>query len=101
MKQITILIILALIATVISIVMGIGSMTRGAAYDDKHSGQLMNARILFQGIACALAPYRFIRGLSRTEAPAPSTEDQKIKRTSSMGWVIYKYSDPLTLTRRG
>jgi hypothetical protein len=37
MKQITILIVLALIATVISIVMGISSMTRGAAYDDKHS----------------------------------------------------------------
>jgi len=34
--------------------MGIGSMTRGAAYDDKHSGQLMNARILFQGIAALL-----------------------------------------------
>lgn len=54
MKQITILIVLALIATIISIVMGIGSMTRGAAYDDKHSGQLMNARILFQGIAALL-----------------------------------------------
>jgi sugar phosphate permease len=54
MKQITILIVLALIATVISIVMGISSMTRGAAYDDKHSGQLMNARILFQGIAALL-----------------------------------------------
>jgi sugar phosphate permease len=54
MKQISILIILALIATVISIVMGIGSMTRGAEYDDKHSGQFMNARIIFQGIAALL-----------------------------------------------
>jgi sugar phosphate permease len=54
MKQITILIVLALIATVISIVMGISSMTRGAAYDDKHSGQLMNARLIFQGIAALL-----------------------------------------------
>jgi hypothetical protein len=54
MKSITILIILALIATIVSIVMGIGSMARGGAYDDKHSGEFMNARILFQGIAALL-----------------------------------------------
>ena len=54
MKSITILIVLALVATIISIVMGIGSMARGGAYDDKHSGQYMNARIIFQGIAALL-----------------------------------------------
>ncbi len=54
MKSITILIVLALIATIVSIVMGIGSMARGGAYDDKHSGQFMNARIIFQGIAALL-----------------------------------------------
>ena len=54
MKSITILIILALVATIISIVMGIGSMARGGEYDDKHSGQYMNARIIFQGIAALL-----------------------------------------------
>ena len=54
MQIITILVILALIATVISIVMGITSMTRGSEYDDKHSGQFMNARLIFQGIAAIL-----------------------------------------------
>lgn len=54
MKSITILIILALVATIVSIVVGIGSMARGGAYDDKHSGQFMNARIAFQGIAALL-----------------------------------------------
>lgn len=54
MKSITILIILALVATIVSIVVGIGSMARGGAYDDKHSGQFMNARIVFQGIAALL-----------------------------------------------
>lgn len=54
MKIITILVILALIATVISIVVGVGSMIRGGEYDDKHSGQFMNARLVFQGIAALL-----------------------------------------------
>lgn len=54
MKILTILVILALIATVISMVVGIGSMGRGGAYDDKHSGQFMNARIIFQAIAAIL-----------------------------------------------
>ncbi len=54
MKIITILVVLALIATVISIVMGVSSMTRGGEYDDKHSGQFMNARLIFQGIAAIL-----------------------------------------------
>ncbi|MDO8706122.1 MAG: twin transmembrane helix small protein [Sulfuricaulis sp.] len=54
MKTITILIILALIATAVSMAMGIGSMAKGGAYDDKHSGQFMNARIIFQAIAAIL-----------------------------------------------
>jgi nitrogen fixation-related uncharacterized protein len=54
MKIITILVILALLATVISMVAGLRSMTKGGEYDDKHSGQLMNARIIFQGIAILL-----------------------------------------------
>lgn len=54
MKILTILIILALIATIVSIVMGIGSMARGGAYDDQHSGQFMNARIILQAVAAIL-----------------------------------------------
>ena len=47
MKIITVLIILALIATVVSMVVGVGSMAKGGAYDDKHSGQ-------FQAVAAIL-----------------------------------------------
>lgn len=54
MKIITILVILALIATVVSMVIGVGSMAKGGAYDDKHSGQFMNARIIFQAVAAIL-----------------------------------------------
>ena len=54
MKIITVLIILVLIATVVSMVIGVGSMAKGGAYDDKHSGQFMNARIIFQAVAAIL-----------------------------------------------
>lgn len=54
MKIITILVILALLATVASMVAGIRSMTKGGEYDEKHSGLYMNARIIFQGIAALL-----------------------------------------------
>jgi len=54
MKSMTILIVLALIATIGSMVMGVGSMVRGGAYDDKHSGQFMNARLIFQAVAALL-----------------------------------------------
>lgn len=54
MKIITVLIFLALIATVVSMVIGVGSMAKGGAYDDKHSGQFMNARIIFQAVAAIL-----------------------------------------------
>ena len=54
MKSMTILIVLALIATIGSMAMGIGSMVRGGAYDDKHSGQFMNARLIFQAVAALL-----------------------------------------------
>lgn len=62
MKIITILVILALLATVASMVAGLRSMTKGGAYDDKHSGQFMNARILFQGIAALLLVMALVAG---------------------------------------
>ncbi len=54
MKMLTILIILALIATVVSMIVGVGSMGRGGEFDDKYSGRFMNARVIFQAIALVL-----------------------------------------------
>jgi hypothetical protein len=56
------LVILALLATVVSIVMGVGSMAKGGKYDDKHSGQFMNARIIFQAMAAMLLVIALIVG---------------------------------------
>ncbi len=51
MTLVTALILTALAATVISFGWGIGSMAHGGTYDDKHSEQLMSARVIFQAIA--------------------------------------------------
>ena len=51
MDPLTIFIIIAFIASVASLVMGLGSMRRGGAYDEEHSGQYMRARVISQGIA--------------------------------------------------
>jgi hypothetical protein len=32
----------------------LGSMAHGGTYDTKHSGQLMSARVIFQGLAIVL-----------------------------------------------
>ena len=54
MEPLTIIIILALLATIVSLGWGLGSMAHGGSYDTKHSGQLMSARVIFQGIAIIL-----------------------------------------------
>lgn len=54
MTILTTLIVLALIATVISLGWGVGSMAHGGEYDAKHSTQLMSARVGFQGLAIVL-----------------------------------------------
>jgi len=54
MNTLTILIVLALIATIVSLFLGVGSMGYGGSYDEKHGGQFMNARLIFQGIALLL-----------------------------------------------
>lgn len=54
MNMLTIVIILALIATVIALGWGIVSMVHGGAYDEKHSHQLMGARVGLQGLAFLL-----------------------------------------------
>ena len=54
MNMLTILIILALIATIISLIIGLRSMGKGGEYDKKHADEFMSARIIFQAIALVL-----------------------------------------------
>jgi hypothetical protein len=54
MELLTLLIIAALLATIASLVMGIWSMGHGGEFDEKHSNQLMRARVGFQGLALVL-----------------------------------------------
>jgi len=51
MDPLTIFIIIAFIAAVASLFLGLGSMTRGGQYDEEHSGQYMRARVISQGVA--------------------------------------------------
>lgn len=46
--------IFALIATIVALGWGIGSMAHGGSYDVKHSHQLMGARVGFQALAILL-----------------------------------------------
>jgi len=54
MTILTTLIGLALVATIISLVWGVGSMAAGGHFDDKHDTQFMMARIGFQALAIVL-----------------------------------------------
>lgn len=45
------LIALAVLATVVTLVLGIGSMVHGGSYDTRHATQFMFARVGFQGLA--------------------------------------------------
>ena len=49
MNLLTIIILLAMLATVAMLVMGIGSMAHGGEYDEKHETQFMFARVGLQG----------------------------------------------------
>lgn len=51
MTLLTTLIMLALVATIVSLGWGIGSMAHGGDFDAKHSTQLMSARVVSQGLA--------------------------------------------------
>lgn len=51
MSALTIVVLLALVATVITLIWGIGSMASGGNYDRKHSEQLMFARVGIQAFA--------------------------------------------------
>ena len=54
MNILTTIIILALLATIGALVMGVVSMARGGEFDRQHSTQLMFARIGFQALALLL-----------------------------------------------
>lgn len=54
MNLISTLVILALFATIGSLVWGITSMAHGGTYDEDHSTRLMSGRLIFQGIAILL-----------------------------------------------
>lgn len=54
MELLTVLIILALLATIASLGWGIGSMAHGGQFDDKHDVQLMSARVGLHGVAILL-----------------------------------------------
>ena len=54
MSVFTLMIVFALIATIVTLAWGIGSMAVGGNYDEKHSEQLMFARIALQTLAFVL-----------------------------------------------
>ncbi len=54
MTILTTLIGLALVATIVSLAWGVGSMAAGGQFDDKHYTQFMTARIGFQAVAIIL-----------------------------------------------
>lgn len=54
MDLLTVMIMLALAATVISLVWGVVSMAHGGHYDEEHSTRLMGARVGFQALALVL-----------------------------------------------
>jgi len=54
MGLLTTLIVLALISTVVALGWGVISMAHGGEYDEKHSAQLMGARVGLQLLAVLL-----------------------------------------------
>lgn len=54
MTTLTVLVFFALMATIVTLGWGLGSMAHGGKFDAKHSHQLMGARVGFQGLAIAL-----------------------------------------------
>jgi len=54
MDALKIIIILALLATIVSLFVGVVTMGRGGEFDKQHSNQLMRARVVFQGVALVL-----------------------------------------------
>ncbi len=51
MSLLTVTVVLALVATIVTLAWGLGSMAMGGSYDEKHSEQLMFTRIGIQAFA--------------------------------------------------
>ena len=51
MSLLTVIVVLALIATIVTLAWGVGSMAVGGPYDEKHSERLMFTRIGIQAFA--------------------------------------------------
>lgn len=51
MSLLTVIVILALVATIATLAWGLGSMARGGSYDAEHSEKLMFARVGIQAFA--------------------------------------------------
>lgn len=63
MNVLTVLIFLAVAATVVSLLLGIYSMERGGEYDRDHSTRYMMMRVGFQGLTlCLLVVALFFSG---------------------------------------
>ncbi len=54
MDAITLLVMLGVLATVVALFTGIGSMAEGGEFDDRHSHQLMFARVGLQALTLLL-----------------------------------------------
>lgn len=54
MNFLTLVIIAALLATIVSLVLGLGYMGKGGKADEEHSVQLMSARVGFQALTFVL-----------------------------------------------
>lgn len=54
MSALTVLVVIALVAAVGVLFTGVGSMGLGGAFDRKHSLQLMESRVVLQGLALLL-----------------------------------------------
>lgn len=54
MNALTLLVVLGVLATVVVLFTGIGSMAEGGEFDDRHSHQLMFARVGLQALTLLL-----------------------------------------------
>jgi len=54
MDVLTLIIVASLILTAVILVIGVGSMAQGGEFDEKHSEQLMFARVGMQAITLSL-----------------------------------------------
>ena len=54
MSLLTVLIVAALAMTVLVLLMDLDSMTKGGEFDEKHSNELMLARVALQGLTFLL-----------------------------------------------